>query len=225
MTMSSPPPVVIQQKKGMGCFGIGCIVVVIVLLLIGGLIAGIGYLAYSKAGALTTTTPETTRSFDGGDDLYNGAQQKLAAFGQALQQNKPATLELSADEINTLITRDANVKANQIHAFVTLTGDRADLQTSFPTSMLPFGVFPGRFINGEANFTPSFDPATKNIIFSLHTLKMGSQTFPDQQLPALQAQFQPFINTQLQRSQATRNFLDHAQSVEIRDGKLVIQTQ
>jgi hypothetical protein len=225
MTTPPQPPVVIREKKGMGCFGIGCVVLLVALLLFGGLIAGIGYLAYSKAGSLTSAAPLTTRSFDGGDEMYGGAQQKLAVFHQALQQNQPATLELSADEINTLIARDPDMTGSQIHAFVAMTGDQMDLEASIPTSLLPFGLFQGRYLNGEASLSPAFDPASKSLTFTLHALKIGSEAVPAAQLPALQTELQPFINTQMQRYPDAKNFLDHAQYIEVRDSKLLLRTQ
>jgi hypothetical protein len=53
-----PPPVVVQKKGGMGCFGIGCVILLIVVVLLGALGFGLGYFAYKKGAALTS--PEAT---------------------------------------------------------------------------------------------------------------------------------------------------------------------
>jgi hypothetical protein len=220
-----PPPVVVQQKRGLGCFGIGCVILVVVLLLLGALIAGGVYFGYSKIDTLTSTSPAISQNFDGGDNLNQTAQQKGSDFENALHTDQPATIEYSAEELNTLIARDPDFASNQIHLVITTTGDQARIQSSLPTNLIPFGLIKDRYVNIDAQFGLGFDAATKTLKIDLHALKFQSQSVPSDQLPALQAQLEPFINTQLQRSPEAKRVLDHAESIEIRDGKLVIQTK
>lgn len=226
MTENPPPPSqTAPSRRGLGCFGIGCIVVVAVLLGFGALIAGLGYFGYSKLGALTSMAPTTAQNFDGGNAIYQSAQQKGNDFQQNLQQNRPATLEFTADELNTLIARDPDFARSQIHLFVSMTGDRGRVEVSLPGSLIPLGLIKDRYFNGNAEFGLGFDPATKNLKIDLHALKIGPDTIPPDQLPALQSQLQPLINAQLQNSPDAKRVLDQAQSIEIRDGKLVIVTK
>jgi hypothetical protein len=223
--MTTPPPPGVPQRRGLGCFGWGCAIVVVLVLLIGGLVAGIGYFGYSKISNLTSTAPTTVQSFDGGDATYQSALQKTNTFSQAVQQNQPATIELSADEINTLIARDPDFAKSQIHAFISMTGDRGDLQVSLPTNLIPYGLIKDRFLNVEASFTPQFDSANKTLNFTLHSFSFAGGTVPPAQLPTIQNNINPLLNTQLQNSADARSILSRAQNIEIRDGKLVIQLQ
>jgi hypothetical protein len=225
--MATPPsaPPGVPEKRGLGCFGWGCAVLVVLLLLIGGLIAGISYFGYSKISNLTSTAPTTVRTYDGGDTVYQSAIQKTNTFDQAVQRDQPATLELSADEINTLIARDPDFTKYQIRAFVTMTGDHGDMQISLPTNLIPYGLIKDRYLNVEAEFTPAFDPSTKALNFTLHTFKFGGGSVPPAQLTTVQNNLNPLLNTQLQNSDAAKQILDRAQVIEIRDGKLIIKMQ
>ena len=111
LTNPPPPPVVVRPRKGLGCWLGGCVGLLIALLVIVGLVAAIGYFSYDKVLHLTSATPTTVPNPDGGDEVYQAAVQKLNAFSQALQQNQPATLQLNASEINTLIARDPQISA------------------------------------------------------------------------------------------------------------------
>jgi hypothetical protein len=225
MTTPPSPPPAVPAKRGLGCFGWGCAVLVVLLLLIGGLVLGISYFGYSKITHLTSTEPATVQSFDGGDAVYQGALQKTNAFDQSVQQNQPATLELTADEINTLIARDPDFAKYQIHAFITMTGDHGDMQVSLPTNLIPYGLLKDRYLNVEADFTPSFDPSTKALNFTLHSFKFGGGVVPPDQLMTVQDNINPLLNTQLQNSSDAKQILDRAQAIQIRDGKLFIQVQ
>jgi hypothetical protein len=223
---TSPPVVIVREKRGLGCFGGGCLAVILVLLLLAALTGGIGYFTYKKGVSLTSTSPKTVQTFDGGDAVYQGAEQKLTTFNQAVQQDQPGALELTADEINTLIARAPDLAANGVHIFITLTGDKAHAQVSLPTSMLPAGILKDRYVNGEVDFTPAFDSADKSLTLILHSLQIGDETVPESELPMLQSQFiAPAINAACQGSPAIKEMLSRTTEISVHDGKLVVQTQ
>jgi len=226
--MATPPPAPgapVEKKRGLACFGCGCLILIILALLLLGLIGGAGYWTYHKAAKLTSPTPSTIQTFDGGDALYQGATQKLTSFDQALQQHQPATLQLSADEINTLIARDHDFADNNIHAFVTMTDDKANLQISFPASALQVGLFTGRYVNGAVSLGLNFDPASKTIRFIPASLRLADEEVPKDFLPALQNQLNPAINQLLQKDSECQKILTQAKSIEIKDGLLSIEIQ
>ncbi len=219
-----PPVIVVQKRSGWGCFAIGCVVVVVLLLIGGAIVASLGYFAYSKVSKLTSNQPAAIPTFDGGDAMYQEASKKLDAFKQDAEAHRPSRLELTADEINTLIAHNPDYSGAQLHLFVRLHDDAANVQLSLPTSMLPVSIFPGRYLNAEADFTPSLD-SSRNLNVNLHELKIAAEAVPPDQLAPLQMQVNTAINLQVQRSSDAEEFLSHANSVEIRDGKLIISTQ
>jgi len=208
----------------MGCFGCGCLVLVILGLLLAALFAASAHFFTVAGNTITSSTPTDVKDFDGGAALYQEASQKMASFENVSRQNQPATLELSADEINTLIARSPDLAANNISIFITMTGDQARLQATAPTSLLPFGLWKGRFINIDMTFNPSFDSSTKSLNLILHSVRIGNQDLPANSFSLYQEQFNPFLNTQLRRDPDLSHLLDHARSVEIRNGVLTVQT-
>lgn len=229
--MDTPPPapgtttVIVEKKRGMGCFGCGCLILVVLVILFLALAGGITYWTYHRVSALTSPTPSTVQTFDGGDNVYHGATQKLSDFDQALQKHQPALLQLSAEEINTLIARDPNIKANNLHIFVTMTDDKAGVQLSLPTNALPVSVFKGRYINGDISFGLNFDPASKTLGFIFHDARLGNQAVPKDLLPTLQDELGPALNQMMQNDPECKKILDQGKMIEIKGGLLTIEIE
>jgi hypothetical protein len=135
-------------------------------------------------------------------------------------------LELSADEINTLISRAPALTANQVHIFVVIANDEAQVQFSLPTNLIPIPLvgLKDRYVNGECAFDPGFDPDSKTLTVNFHRIRLGHEDMPQQSLSGIESSFDSGLNTQLQNSPDMKEFLDHAKTVTIRDGKLVIET-
>jgi hypothetical protein len=225
MSISTTPPPAPPKKRGMGCLGCGCLILALLVLLFFGLAGGALYMGYTKIVGLTSTTPATVPSFDGGDDVYNSAQEKIRGFGHDVENHQAATIQLSADELNTLIARNPAFIQQKVQLFVTLTNDQAQVQGSIPTNVLIQGILKGRCLNFDTTFSLGFNPDTKSLDLTLHHLQIGDQTSPQNLLPTMQAELTPFLNMELQKNPETKNFLDQAKSIEIKDGELVIETQ
>ena len=231
MSISTAPPPAPPKKRGLGCLGCGCLVLALLVILFVGLVAGGTYLAYTKVVGLTSTTPAAVPTFNGSDDLYASARQKLADFDHDVKNHQAATVQLSADEINTLIARDPDVIKNNIHAFVTLVNNEGRVQASLPTDGLSHGIIKGRYFNLDASFGVDFDPQTKSVNLTPHALQFGNKVLigPNSENAAFMRSFTPafnqsFNNAIRQNSDAAA-LLDQAKSIEIKDGALVIETQ
>ena len=222
MSVSTPP---VPKKSGLGCLGCGCLVLALLVILFLALVAGAGYLGYTKAVSLTSTTPAAVPSFNGSDDVYNTAEQKVTAFGHDVQNHQAATVRLSADEINTLIARNPDLIRQKAHLFVTLTNDQAQVQGSLPTDELSHGILKNRYLNFDTTFGLGFNSDTKSLDLALHHLQIGDQPTPQNLLPTMQAEFTPLLNAELQKYPGTKDLLQQAKSIEIKDGELVIETQ
>jgi len=226
MSVSTPPPqVVVKEKRGPGCLGCGCGILIIVLLLIAVLLGALLYEIKQKGAAITTTTPAQIPTFDGGDAMYQQANQKLTDFTTALQNGTPGNLQLSADEINTLIAHSPAVTSYGAHAFVTLQDTSVNLKASLSGNAVPFGLLQGRYENIEAEFTPTFDPDTKTLSFTLHRLKSDNQEMPADNLATLQSEIDSILQVELQQTPGGKNFIDHAKSITVQNGQLDIETQ
>jgi len=224
--MANPPQtVVVEKKRGMGCCGCGCLILFILAILFVVLIGGMGYVGYSKINGFTTTHPLELKTFDGGDDLYRNATQKLTDFDQAVQHHQPTTLHLNADEINTMIARDPDFKNNNIHLFVTLNGSEAELKVSAPLDGLNLSVFKGRYLSGTITSGIDFDPQNKTLNLLLKNCQIGNQSAPKEYLSLIQSEIDPAFNQMLLKDPIAQNVLDQAKTIEIKDSELVIKTE
>jgi hypothetical protein len=234
----APPP---KKKSGCGCLGCGCLIVIILLLLLAGLIGGMGYFGYKGLVNMTTATPAEIPAFTAPDSSYATVQQKMAEFGQATANHQPSSIQLSSDELNTLISHNPDLAKKNIRVYVTLTGDEGRLQASLPTDSLAQGVLPDRYLNFDVTFGVSFDQQAKAVNLEPKSLKVGTQTVlgesPDNSQTASTANFNKMLmnsfvpsfnqsfNQGLRKNPDIAKFLDQTQSIEIKDGELVIQTQ
>ena len=225
MSISTTPTPAPPKKRGLGCFGCGCLILALLVILFLALVAGGCYLGYQKVVAITSTTPAAVPSFNGTDDVYNTARQKISAFVHDVENHQASTIELSADEINTLIARNPDLTQPPPHLFVTLVDDHAEVQGGIPTDVFAHGLLKGRYVNFDATFGLGFNSDTKSLDLTLHHLQIGDQTMPQNLLPLMQAEFTPLINMQLQQYPPTKSFLQQAKSIGVKDGQLVIETQ
>ena len=209
----------------MGCFGCGCAILLVLLFLLLGLAGGLGYFSYRYLLGVTSTAPAEIPAFNGSDDIYTGAQKKIDAFNQDVNNAKASTLTLSSDEINSLIAHDPTLARLHVRALVTMTGDEARLQGTLPTDAFPFGMLKGRYFNLDATFALTFNSDTKVVGLDLHKVMVGETQVPENSLPSLQAELTPGLNAQLQKIPATRNALEVAKTVAVKDGQLVIETK
>jgi len=231
MAISTTPTYVPPKKRGMGCFGCGCLILVLLVIIAVGVIAGIGYMGYTGVVGITSPTPAAVPSFQATDDVYNSARQKLADFDHDVKNHQAATIQLSADEINALIARSPEIAKNNIHALVSLTKNEGRVQANVPTNGLSQGIIKDRYFNLDTSFEINFDPSTKSILLTFHTLQFGSKEFmgPNSENAAAMQSLTPAFNQSL--NNGIRNnpdgaaLLNQAKSIEIKDGELVIETQ
>jgi hypothetical protein len=225
-----PPPqtVVVEKKRGgPGCLGCGCGILLLIIVLGGGLMAGGMYYLAQKSAALTSNQAAAVPNFDGGDDVYNSANQKIAAFSQNNRNGQAAKLELTADEINTLIARNPDLKASQVHLFVTLNDSRIQLQASVPAGLIPLvpgGMLKDRFLNATLDFTPGFDGDTKSFDITLHRLRVGDSDVSADNLASMQSTFNTIVETEIQQNPDAKQFFGHVDEISVKDNTLVIET-
>ncbi len=231
MSISTTPLPVPPKKSGLGCLGCGCLVLALVVLLFAALVAGGCYLGYQKVVSLTSPTAAAVPAFNGSDELYQTAKQKVADFNHDVKNHQAATIRLSADEINVLITRNPDAGKVNLHAFVSLTNNEGRVQASLPTDTLSQGLLKGRYFNLDASFGVDFDPRTKSVNLFFHALQFGNEVLmgPNSGNEASIRSFTPSFNQSF--NNAIRNdpdgaaLLDQAKSIEIKDGELVIETK
>lgn len=225
MTDAPAPPIVIQKKRGKGCWGWGCGCAA--LLVVAGLIVLFLVLAYRGVNTVskvyTSPAPVDIPAKDAGDAVYQDAQGKLAAFTQAFGQEQPATLRLNSDEINTLIARDPNYAALRGKLHVTLQGDTAQVDSSVLLGTVEKVFMTDRYLNSVVTLGVGFDPDKHAILFDLRQLQFNGQTAPPSANPIIDQDVNTIVNQRLQANQLAKDFLARVQRLDIENGELVIE--
>jgi hypothetical protein len=162
---------------------------------------------------------------DGGADMFNAAEQKIATFNGLIQQHRPASITLSADEINTVIARDPAYGALRGHFFVSINGDQARLQCSFAIGDFEKVLFADRFANADGSFRLGFDPASHEVQINFSNIQFGSKGFTGASLDAFNTSLNTNLNAKLKENAAVSDFLNQTEKLDVENGQLVIETQ
>ena len=154
-----PPP---KQKKGIGCFGKGCLILIVCLLLLSAVFLGVGYMSIRYT--VTASSPRELPTVVTSETEEQAVQQRWENFKSATRDHEPATevvdaaqartpprIEFSASDINQLIAANRNSRGK---AFVSIENNVGHVQVSIPLEKVGF---PGRYLNGDFDVTASPD--------------------------------------------------------------------
>ena len=143
-------------KKGLGCFGRGCLILLVFLIvLVIACFAGV-YWGLHRHSALfygnywlaktrsIAEAPTAVPGFNASNQQIQLVQERWQDFEQKSRAGQPAEIELSADDINALIATSDDVRGK---VFASIDGDQLRLQASLPIG----GVLgrPGYYFNGD----------------------------------------------------------------------------
>jgi hypothetical protein len=217
--VDAPPP-----RKGLGCFGRGCLILVVFAIVLAiaclagmywgfqrnsAILRGIYWLAKAQAIAQTSVPiPQFTAS----DAQIQSVHERCEDFEQKARAGQSAELELTADDINTLIATNQDARGK---VFVSIDGDRLRCQTSFP-----LGELIGRssyYFNGDI-------AAQLRGAESLENPQLSGITVNGKSVP------RDLLNWKY-RSKRLRDYLadyrntSDVGAIEIRDGKLILRSR
>ena len=124
-----PPP---ARRQGLGCFAVGCIVMVAVCLLLIGGVGGLGWYAYRVVRPFVGTRPVAIRIYPATAAQYSGVVDRFHTFLAALDATHRATLVLTADDLNTLVARAPEEAALRGRAYFSIVNNQLVCEASFP---------------------------------------------------------------------------------------------
>jgi hypothetical protein len=213
-TPNSPP----AQKRRQGCLLSGCFVLVVLFLLsLIGLLLGYRMFLHMFTAKAPAHFPPPALT----EPQRQAVHSRITAFRDAVRSAQPTPpLTLNADEINAALFTEPELQpyTNVIHI------DRIDQQgivagVSVPIKKLPLRLplANDRFINGTARFTLSLTNGTLKI--KAQDLSVNGRPFPDRFMGKIRTwNLAADINNNPRSSPG----LNRLQSVEIKDGTLVI---
>lgn len=172
-----PPP----RQKGMGCFGKGCLLLLVfIVLLVAAFFIG-AYVGTSTkprelplAGGSDAETQEVTTRWEQFKELSRMPVQNLPVDG-ATPSPHTNRIELSADEINQLIAANRKSRGK---ASVSIENNIGHVQVSIPLDKVGFR---GRYLNGDFTIPPPADGNPRN----LQVTQMSLGGMPESVLKAL----------------------------------------
>ena len=212
------------RRKGLGCFARGCLILLVFAIVLAiACVAGV-YWGFQRNSAILhgiywlakthsiAEAPVPMPEFTASDSQIQTVRERWQDFEQKTRAGQPAEIELTADDINTLIitNRDARGKV-----FVSIEGNQLQFQMSVPDGEL-IGRR-GYYFNGDV--TVEFKGAE-----SLENPQLNRIIVNGKQVPS------DLLNWKY-RSRRLHDYLADYQNVhgigtiEVRDGKLILRSR
>ncbi len=212
------------QRKGMGCFARGCLIVLVFAIVLAiacfagmywglhrhsALFYGSYWLAKTRSIA---QAPTPVPEFSASDQQIQSFRERWQDFEQKTRAGQPAEIELSSDDVNSLIATSDDVRGK---VFASVEGNQLHLQAS-----VPIGGFlgrPGYYFNGDVIIVLNGAQPLDNPQFNRITIN-GEQVPSD------------FLNWKY-RSRHLRDYLADQRNaydigtMEIRDSKVILRSR
>ena len=169
---TTPPP-----RKGRGCLFYGCLTCVVLLLILAVLAVVAIRFVKNQVNAYTDSQPMKLPSVEMTDTEFQQLDQRVKAFGDAMEKGKPAEpLILAERDINALIVKAANLKELADKVYVSVNGNEVKGQVSIPLSRLGW-LGKGRYLNGEATFNVSLENGV--LMVTAREIKVKGKPLPE----------------------------------------------
>ena len=212
------------KRKGLGCFARGCLILVVFAIVLAiACFAGVywglhRYSALFYGGYWLAKTrsiaeaPVSVPEFSASDQQIQTALERWQDFEQKIRAAQPVEIELTADDINSLIAKNREARGKVL---VSIEGNQLRLQMS-----VPFGEllgWPGYYFNGD--ITLEFKGAQ-----SLDNPQLDRIVVNGEQVP------RDLLNWKY-RSRRLRDYLTDFQAthnigtIEVRDGKVILRSR
>ena len=217
--VDAPPP-----RRGLGCFARGCLTLVVFAVELGiacfaGMYWGLhrhsaifhGLYWLTKAQAIAQT-PASVPQFTASDAQIQSVHERCQDFEQKARAGQAAELELTPDDINTLIAANQDARGK---VFVSINGDRLHCQASVPLGEL-IGKS-GYYFNGDVAVELKNAESLENP--QLNRIVVNGEPVPGD-----------LLNWKY-RSKRLRDYLAEYRNgsgvgaIEIRDGKLILKSR
>jgi hypothetical protein len=217
--VEAPPP-----RRGLGCFARGCLILVVFGIVLAFACLGGLYLGLQRHSAIVhgifwlakthsiSEAPAPVPGFAASDEQIQATQGRWRDFKQKARAGQSAEIELTADDINTLIAanRDARWKA-----FVSIAGNRLRIQAS-----VPLGEFWGRsgyYFNGDTVIQSNGAESLEHP--QLNRIVVNNEPVPKDFLSW------KYHSRRLQDYLADYRDIYDVGTIEIRDGKLILRSR
>ncbi|MBI3986419.1 MAG: hypothetical protein HY343_05845 [Lentisphaerae bacterium] len=136
-----------EEKKGHGCFFYGCLTSIVIAIVAAVAISLVIMKLKDVAMSFTSNRPADIPVVTLSKEKMAALDARLQAFQQAMKEDKPGRLVLTADEINALLNSSPDFQGMGGKAHVRIAGDQISATLSLPTDFIGLK---GRHLNGTA---------------------------------------------------------------------------
>ena len=213
------------QPKKRGCFFYGCIALLVAVLVLA--VGSVLLFRYGKSkienavAAYTDAAPVQIEKGDASPAKLKAIQTRIDAFRNGLASGQPQELSLTADELNTLLAGQPDLKELADKVYVNIEGDQLKAHISWPLPDLGPLKLKGRYLNGTANLKVGVNNGNADLRIE-DFQSTGKPPLPPQLLQELRKHN---ISDDLQRDQQTASAIRQIDSAEVKDGKVVIRSK
>lgn len=213
------------RRAGMGCVAKGCLTLAVVAIL---LIAVTGYLSYrgvQMVRGYLSDHPANVRVYPATDEQYQAVQQKLAPFVTGLENNQRASVELTADDLNTLVARDPNFADLRGRAAFSLARERLVADLSVPLNVGRTGERSQIYFNGRFETGLLVDDGVVSLqprAISVNGASVPRWLMDLLQKPEAMKGFDQAFNDNVNQEPKVRDVLRHLRTLRIEGDRLVL---
>jgi hypothetical protein len=215
-----------EPPRQRGCFFYGCIIATVLSLLLLIAIAVIFFVLYRWLGNVveeyTATAPRELPKVEMPAEQRATLKQRVDAFQSAIKEGRPTEpLVLTSEEVNALIEDHPDLKNLKGKVYVTIEQDKLKGQVSVPLSDVPLlGLTRGRYLNGEAEIKVSLQEGI--LLVTLDSIEVNGKKVPEEAMKSLRNQnWAQDVYKDPRKAEELRKY----QSIEIKDGKLIIKVR
>lgn len=205
----------------MGCWGIGCIVCVVVAIL---LMIGTGittYLIYAKVKSFTAAVSVPVPVDEGTPERYAEIHQRMEEVRLAILSNQVVKAEFTAEELNICIAQNPELKDIKGKVYFKFEKGLAHTQASIPLNGIP--GFSGRYLNGLVQTSISIEDGKLNLVPQV--IQVSGQNIPPDIMAQLKKSFQDGFDAKMDENPKTRAVLERIRSLKIEGDKVMIETR
>ena len=212
------------QPKKRGCFFYGCIALIVAVLVLA--VGSVLVFRWGKSkiesvvAEYTDSAPVQIEKGDASPAKLKAIQTRIDAFRNGLASGQPQELTLTADELNTLLAGQPDLKELADKVYVNIEGDQMKANISWPLPDIGPFKLKGRYLNGTANLKIGVSNGNPDV--RIEDFQSKGKPIPTQFLQELRKHN---IGDDLQRDQQTASAVRQIDSAEVKDGKVVIRSK
>ena len=212
----------------MGCFAVGCLVVIAAVAFVV-VVGGVGaWFFYGKAVTMFTSPQPTDVRIENVSDVdLRNAETKLNQLGQATANNQETAVEFSAAELNAMIAREPLFAELNNRVRVAIADSILTLEVSAPLGQTLLPKLKGRWFNGTARVGFSF--GNDEFLFELKSGDANGHALPQEFFIGFAPTFNRSLNEafhqEIQKNDQAAIFWRHIKTVAVNGDKLVVTTQ